>query len=71
MSGYFAPAPMTHSDFSGEFLLDHGLIYLNHAAVSPWPRRTAVAVQQFAEKNMRQVPLGWTGLGRCLDHGIT
>lgn len=57
MSDHFAPAHvanMTHSDYSGEFLLDHGLIYLNHAAVSPWPRRTAVAVQQFAEENMRQ-----------------
>lgn len=37
-----------------EFPLDPGLIYLNHAAVSPWPRRTAEAVQRFAEKNMRQ-----------------
>jgi cysteine desulfurase/selenocysteine lyase len=45
---------MTHSDFSGEFPLDHGLIYLNHAASSPWPRRTAEAVQRFAEENMRQ-----------------
>ncbi len=45
---------MSHSDYSGEFPLDPGLIYLNHAAVSPWPRRTAVAVQQFAEENMRQ-----------------
>ena len=45
---------MSHSDYSGEFPLDPRLIYLNHAAVSPWPRRTAVAVQQFAEENMRQ-----------------
>lgn len=36
-----------------EFPLRPDLIYLNHAAVAPWPRRTAVAVQSFAEENMR------------------
>jgi cysteine desulfurase/selenocysteine lyase len=45
---------MTPNDFSDEFPLDPGLIYLNHAAVSPWPRRTAAAVQRFAEENMRR-----------------
>jgi cysteine desulfurase/selenocysteine lyase len=35
-----------------EFNLSHDLIYLNHAAVSPWPVRTARAVQKFAEENM-------------------
>ena len=35
-----------------EFNLSHDLIYLNHAAVSPWPVRTARAVQKFAESNM-------------------
>jgi selenocysteine lyase/cysteine desulfurase len=35
-----------------EFPQDHGLIYLNHAAVSPWPKRTCAAVQQFAQENM-------------------
>lgn len=45
---------MRHSDFSGEFPLDPDLIYLNHAAVSPWPRRTAEAVQRFAEENLHQ-----------------
>ena len=34
-----------------EFPLDDGLIYLNHAAVSPWPKRTSVAVKNFAEQN--------------------
>jgi len=37
-----------------EFPLNDGLIYLNHAAVGVWPRRTAGAVQAFAEENMRQ-----------------
>jgi selenocysteine lyase/cysteine desulfurase len=45
---------MRHSDFSSEFPLDPGLIYLNHAAVSPWPRRTAEAVKRFAEENLHQ-----------------
>jgi selenocysteine lyase/cysteine desulfurase len=36
-----------------EFPLDPSLIYLNHAAVSPWPKRTAEAVQKFAQENIR------------------
>ncbi|UCC55509.1 MAG: aminotransferase class V-fold PLP-dependent enzyme, partial [Gammaproteobacteria bacterium] len=36
-----------------DFRLDPGLIYLNHAAVSPWPQRTAEAVTTFAEENAR------------------
>lgn len=35
------------------FDLDPGIIYLNHAAVAPWPRRTAEAVAAFAEENRR------------------
>jgi selenocysteine lyase/cysteine desulfurase len=34
-----------------QFLLDPDILYLNHAAVAPWPRRTAEAVQAFAEEN--------------------
>lgn len=34
-----------------EFPLTDEIIYLNHAAVSPWPRRTADSVKQFAEEN--------------------
>ena len=37
-----------------EFPLDVGLIYLNHAAVAPWPRRTADAVKAFAEENLQR-----------------
>lgn len=36
-----------------EFPLEPGLIHLNHAAVGPWPRRTAEAVHRFAEANLR------------------
>jgi selenocysteine lyase/cysteine desulfurase len=35
-----------------EFPQDPGLCYLNHAAVGPWPRRTAQAVARFAQQNM-------------------
>lgn len=38
---------------SDEFPLDESLIYLNHAAVSPWPLRTTNAVKAFAEENTR------------------
>jgi len=34
-----------------EFPLAHDLLYLNHAAVAPWPRRTVDAVTRFAEEN--------------------
>ena len=33
------------------FNLDPELIYVNHAAVAPWPVRTAEAVRQFANEN--------------------
>lgn len=36
---------------NNEFSLESGLIYLNHAAVSPWPARTANAVKGFADEN--------------------
>lgn len=34
-----------------EFPLDEDIVYLNHAAVSPWPLRTTNAVKTFAEEN--------------------
>ena len=36
-----------------EFTLEKDIIYLNHAAVSPWPKRTAAAVIEFAEENQQ------------------
>lgn len=35
-----------------EFSLDPELIYLNHAAVAPWPKRAAEAAKRFAEENV-------------------
>ena len=37
--------------FIREFSLISDIIYLNHAAVGPWPRRTAEAVKAFADEN--------------------
>lgn len=38
--------------YESEFPLDDSIIYLNHAAVSPWPLRTANAVKRFADENV-------------------
>lgn len=40
-------------DLATEFPLDPELTHLNHAAVGPWPRRTADAVAAFAAANVR------------------
>jgi cysteine desulfurase/selenocysteine lyase len=37
---------------NSEFELEDGLSYLNHAAVAPWPKRTALAVAAFAQQNV-------------------
>lgn len=42
------------SRLGDEFPLQPGIIYLNHAAVAPWPRRTADAVCAFAQENLQQ-----------------
>ncbi len=39
-------------------ILDQGL-YLNHAAIAPWPRCTNNAVQTFARENALQGPVGY------------
>ena len=41
-------------DLKHEFPLKPDLVYLNHAAVGVWPRRTADVVKAFAEENMIQ-----------------
>ncbi|MAT65764.1 MAG: aminotransferase, partial [Gammaproteobacteria bacterium] len=45
---------MQIAELEAEFELAPDLIYLNHAAVSPWPRRTAAAVKRFAEENLHE-----------------
>ncbi len=44
---------MSAVDFKAEFMVDSELIYLNHAAVAPWPQRTRDAVVRFADENLR------------------
>ncbi len=46
-------------DYTREFPLSHELIYLNHAAVAPWPLRTAEAVNRFAEENVTRGAAGY------------
>ena len=38
-------------DFSADFNIDPEIIYLNHAAVAPWPRVTAEAIKSFTDQN--------------------
>ncbi|MBM7333850.1 MAG: aminotransferase class V-fold PLP-dependent enzyme [Alcanivorax sp.] len=40
-------------DLKAEFPLQDEVLYLNHAAVAPWPRRTRDAVVAFADQNIR------------------
>lgn len=40
-------------DLSKEFSLADSIIYLNHAAVAPWPVRTAQAICAFASENQQ------------------
>jgi selenocysteine lyase/cysteine desulfurase len=42
-----------------EFPLKDDIIYLNHAAVSPWPQRTVKTVKRFAEENGYQGSLAY------------
>lgn len=50
---------MTPEQLAAEFPLDPDLVYLNHAAVAPWPARTAAAVQAFAEENCQRGAAGY------------
>lgn len=44
---------MSKLELENEFPLDKNIIYLNHAAVAPWPMRTSQAINKFAEENSR------------------
>ncbi|PCI68808.1 MAG: aminotransferase [Piscirickettsiaceae bacterium] len=41
-----------NSNFDKEFNLDDEVMYLNHAAVAPWPVRTEQAVNEFCRENV-------------------
>jgi cysteine desulfurase/selenocysteine lyase len=59
---------MTVSDYHQEFPHLDQLIYLNHAAVAPWPRCVATAVSEFAEQNAL---IGAQHYPRWMDTEIT
>lgn len=42
-----------------EFQQKAGFIHLNHAAVGPWPKRTAAEIKRFADENVRQGSLDY------------
>ncbi|MFQ5581615.1 MAG: aminotransferase class V-fold PLP-dependent enzyme [Mariprofundaceae bacterium] len=44
-----------------EFPISEEIAYLNHAAVSVWPRRTAETVRAFADENMRRGAMDYPG----------
>ncbi|NWF36999.1 aminotransferase class V-fold PLP-dependent enzyme [Mariprofundus sp. KV] len=46
-------------NLGAEFPLDKDLLYLNHAAVGVWPKRTAEAVKAFADENMHRGAAGY------------
>ena len=50
---------MTPQQIAAEFPQQQDLAYLNHAAVAPWPRRTAEAVRAFADENLSQGALDY------------
>lgn len=62
------------SMFPDEFQHAADLCYLNHAAVAPWPRRSAAAVQKFAEENVtlgaRDYP-AWMAVEQRLRERLT
>lgn len=58
---------------ANEFVLNDDIIYLNHAAVSPWPARTSQAVCDFATQNSRQGSLNypqWMETESRLRHSV-
>jgi len=47
-----ANADSSPLDIATQFPQQDGLLYLNHAAVAPWPQRTQAAVSEFARQNV-------------------
>jgi selenocysteine lyase/cysteine desulfurase len=41
-------------DYKSEFPQRGDVVYLNHAAIAPWPRRAAEAIERFARENVYQ-----------------
>lgn len=45
---------MSELETDNEWILKEDFIHLNHAAVGPWPKRTQIAIQNFAIENAQQ-----------------
>ncbi len=56
---------MAHVDLDIEFPQDEDIVYLNHAAVAPWPARAARAVSAFANENARRGAADYPRWMRC------
>ena len=54
-------------DLKAEFPLHHDVLYLNHAAVAPWPRRTRDAVVAFADQNIQVGARDYPQWARVVD----
>jgi selenocysteine lyase/cysteine desulfurase len=54
MFSWLQPLTGVRKTMQEEFPLDPSLIYLNHAAVAPWPLRTTWAIERFARENLHQ-----------------
>ena len=60
--------------YSSDFSLKNNIFYLNHAAVSPWPLKTAEIVKQFADENAllgAKNYLQWVKIEQQLRENIT
>lgn len=55
------PAASATADWRDDFPLDPDLAYLNHAALGPWPRRTAERLSAFAAENAHTGAAGYLG----------
>lgn len=51
-----------------EFPQQEDLVYLNHAAVAPWPSRTAAAIRDFADENVLLGASRYAEWGVFQDH---
>lgn len=52
-------SPISTKSIAEQFPVNQQCFYLNHAAVSPWPRCTSDAVQAFAEENCQTGAQGY------------
>jgi selenocysteine lyase/cysteine desulfurase len=52
-------SPLNAKKVAEQFPVNDQCMYLNHAAVAPWPKCTSIAVQKFAEENCQTGAQGY------------